>query len=84
MSPYPDHVIIDAAPHPNPMRDEDCRIQREVDEEVQLDPRLAVAVELRGEEEDAREDADGGREVEGAPLREAPERLHDERDVGAE
>ena len=84
MSTYPDHIVVNAASHPNPVRDKDCRVQCEVDEQVQLDPGLGVAVELRREEEDPREDADGGREVEGAPLREAPERFHDERDVGAE
>ena len=84
MSTYPDHIIVDAASHPNPVRDKDCRVQCEVDEQVQLDPGLGVAVELRREEEDPREDADGGREVEGAPLGEAPETLDDERDVGAE
>ena len=81
---YPDHVIVDAAPHPDPVRDEDGRVDGEVDEEVELDPRLGVAVELRGEEEDAREEADGGGQVEGAPLRRAPEGLRDEGDVGAE
>ena len=81
---YPDHVIVDAAPHPDPVRDEDGRVDGEVDEEVELDPRLGVAVELRREEEDAREEADGGGQVEGAPLRRAPEGLRDEGDVRAE
>ena len=51
---------------------------------MQLDPGLGVAVELRREEEDPREDADCGREVEGAPFGLAPEALDDEGDVGAE
>ena len=42
---YPDHIIVDAAPHPDPVRDEDGRVDGEVDEEVELDPRLGVAVE---------------------------------------
>ena len=84
MLSYPDHVIVDAAPHPDPVRDEDGRVDGEVDEEVELDPRLGVAVELRGEEEDAGEEADGGGQVEGAPLRRAPEGLRDEGDVRAE
>ena len=73
-----------AAPHPDPVRDEDGRVDGEVDEEVELDPRLGVAVELRREEEDAREEADGGGQVEDAPLRRAPEGLRDEGDVRAE
>ena len=83
-STYPDHIIMDAAPHPDPVRDEYRRVDGEVDEEVELDPRLGVAVELRREEEDAREEADGGGQVEGAPLRRAPEGLRDEGDVRAE